>query len=506
MFRGKAVKWLEWLWLFGVLLLYMGCSTKIPTLEESAKSTHIPTKFNNAVLNNASATGEQQKPLSNAQEKDSHIEQFMKLIDDTLLHNILHIALEKNTNVLTMISRIKQAQSQMKINTASMLPTINGGLNSSYIDNRTLSQSTIVRPGANSINASVSMSWELDLFGKLYALRQSSKKAYLQAQSNLSYAQITLMAEVATLYFTLRDNAHSLSIAKATLANLEQIEEINADKLKLGLIDISTYQGFVANTTNAKNTYESLQYTFEQNKNALLVLLNIPLEELNQKVDFLDYSTWDFPHIASFYVDKMPSDVLLSRPDVQASMYAYHAQLYRQTNANAARLPNISLSGSIGQVLYSSTQANSIVYQIANSITAPLLNRTSLKQNYLTQKELSNEAFYTLQNNINTALGEIENALFDVDSKKRQLENTQNVYEVGAKAYETNSARNTQGLLDKNDFLGLENTYFNLKTQLFNAKTNEILSVITLFKAFGGNLGLNTSLQGSNNESLSNPQ
>ena len=362
-----------------------------------------------------------------------------------------------------MISRIKQAKSQMKINTANMFPTINVGLNSSYIDNRTLSQSTIVRPGANSINANISMSWEVDLFGKLNALRQSSKKAYLQAQSNLNFAQISLIAEVATLYFTLRDNAYSLAIAESTLKNLEQIQAINTDKYKLGLMVLS--------------------------------LLNTSIDEITQQVDFLDSKHWTFPHIADFYIEKMPSDILLSRPDIQASIYALHAQLYKQTNAKAARLPTISLSGSIGDILYS-TNANSIgsiVFQIANSITAPLLNRTSLKQNYLIQKELSNEAYYTLQNNVNIALGEVENALFDIQSKKNQLQNTQNMYDIGTKAYESNSTKNKRGLLDTNDFLSTENTYLNLQSQLHNAKINEILSLITLFKALGGNLALQVS-------------
>ena len=85
----------------------------------------------------------------------------------------------------------------------------------------------------------------------------------------------------------------------------------------------------------------------------------------------------------------------------------------------------------------------------------------------------------------------------DLQSKKRQVQNTQNVYEIGVKAYESNSAKNKRGLLDKNDFLNNENTYLNLQTQLHSAKTNEILSLITLFKALGGNLAL---------EQIENPQ
>ncbi|CAM3289176.1 TolC family protein [Helicobacter labetoulli] len=484
-----------------LICIFAGCSTKIPSLEESAEQTHIPQKFHNIASLAKDLSSQDSQIKQDTESTQNHtddmpfsLKQFIALIDDKELHSLLHIALENNTNVLTMTSRIKQAKSQVKINTASMLPTINGSLNSSYIDRRTLSQTTAIRPGANSINASVGMSWELDLFGKLNALRQSSKKDYAIAQSNLAYAQISLIAEVANLYFTLRDNARALNLAKNTLKNLEEIESINTQKLHFGLIDIATYQSFVANTTTQKNSYETLLYTFEQNKNALLVLLNIELSELNKHIDFME-SVYTFPQIATFHIDKMPSEILLSRPDIESSLYALHSQLYKQTNAKAARLPSISLSGSVGEILYSSAGAGSLVFQIANSITAPLLNRTSLKQNYLIQKELSKEAYYTLQNNINTALSEIENALFDIESKKRQTQNTQNAYEVGVKAYESNSAKNTRGVLDTNDFLTQENTYLSLQTQLFNAKTNEILSLITLFKALGGNLALESVAQ-----------
>ncbi len=153
-------------------MIYTGCSTPIPTLEQSAKQTHIPAAFSNTkdLLTSQNTTKIKQSTnlinMESLQEQPFRLQQFMALIDDKQLHQILHLALENNTNVLSMISRIKQAKSQMKINTANMFPTINAGLNSSYIDRRTLSQSTIIRPGANSINANISMSWELDLFGR----------------------------------------------------------------------------------------------------------------------------------------------------------------------------------------------------------------------------------------------------------------------------------------------------------------------------------------------------
>lgn len=473
------MRWLATL----AVIVFCACSTKLPTTEELQSKTHIPQSFSN-LKNPTTNTSD---TLAQYLQEHTPIERFYALFDDTQLHALLDIALERNTNVLIMASRLNQAKSQVKINTASMFPSINGNIGTNYTDRRTQSQSLLIRPGTNSTSANLSLSWELDLFGKLNALRQSSKKDQESAQANLQNAQITLLAEVSTLYFTLRDNAYNIALNTQILENLHEIESIGRQQYQKGLIDINTYKSLKASLTTQQNTLESLHYDFEQNKNALLVLLDINAEELQSSVQFLD-SPKDLPTIARFDVHSIPSEVLLERPDVRASMFAFHSQLYKVTNAKAARLPTISLNGSIGQILYSNIAANSLVFQIANSLATPLLNRVSLRENYKIQQELSKEAFYTLQNTINTALSEIENALFDRDSKQRQVRNNKAVLEISEQAYQTDVAQWQHGVIDSSVFLTNKNAHLTTQTQYFSSQVSEILAVITLFKAFGGAL------------------
>lgn len=480
-----------------VLWWNLACSTYIPSEQDLALQTHIAPSFRNLQQNiSLSANQENQEKPTKANEShqkneqdNSALHQFILFFDDRVLQEILILALEKNPNVLTMISRINRAKSQAKINTAQMFPSVGANLNSSYVDRRTLSQSTIVRPGANSINATLNLSWELDLFGKLNALRESSKKDYAQAQNNLAYAQISLIAEVASLYFNLRENANAIHNAQNLLENLQQIQAINQRRYQLGLLDVKSYSAFVASTMEQKNILESLKFTYEQNKNALLVLLNITIDELDERVDFLD-STWKPLMIKEVDIPNIPSEVILSRADIQANIMALYSQLYRQTNAKMARLPSISLSGSIGEILYSTNGVGSLVFQIANSLSAPILNRTLLQQNYEIQQELSKEAFFALQNNINTALGEIENSLFDTQSKQRQIQNLNFAFEVTQQAYQNDGMKLKQGLLDRSEFLKSENSFLSTRKQLFSIQINHILSYITLFKALGGNFAL----------------
>lgn len=459
-----------------IALMLCACSTKLPTTQELQHQTHIPTSFRNHI---ASTNAHKQELLG------TPITRFYKLFDDMQLHKLLDIALERNTNVLIMASRLNQAKSQVKINTASMFPAINGNIGTNYTDRRTQSQSLLIRPGTNSTSANLSLSWEVDLFGKLNALRQSSKKDQEVAQANLQNAQISLLAEVSILYFTLKDNAYAIMHNTQILENLREIDSISQQQYQKGLITLNAYKDIKAAFLTQQNTLESLHYTYEQNKNALLVLLD--LTNLESPMQFLDSSN-TLPHIATFDVHSIPVDVLLERSDVQASIFALHSQLYKATNAKVAQLPSISLSGSIGQVLYSNIASNSLVFQIANSLATPLLNRTSLRENYKIQQELSKEAFYTLQNTINTALSEIENALFDKDSKQRQVQNSKAVLEIGEQTYQTDNAQWQRGIIDANTFLNSTNTYLSTQTQYFTAQVNEIISVITLFKAFGGAL------------------
>ena len=476
-FEGVALRWFV---VLGVMA-FCACSTKLPTTEELQSQTHIPQSFANLKNPDTHASDALKQYL----QEHTPIQRFYTLFDDAQLHALLDIALERNTNVLIMASRLKQAKSQVKINTASMFPTINGNIGTNYTDRRTQSQSLLVRPGTNSTSANLSLSWELDLFGKLNALRQSSKKDEQSAQANLQNAQISLLAEVSTLYFTLRDNAYNIALSTQILENLREIESIGEQQYQKGLIDINTYKSLKATLITQQNTLESLRYTYEQNKNALLVLLDINDGDLREIVQFLD-TPKDLPTIARFDVQSIPSEVLLERPDVRSSVFALHSQLYKVTNAKAARLPTISLNGSIGQILYSNVAANSLVFQIANSIAAPLLNRVSLRENQKIQQELSKEAFHTLQNTINTALSEIENALFDRDSKQRQVRNNKAVLELSKQAYESDVAQWERGVIDLSAFLTNKNAHLSTQAQYFSSQVSEILAMVTLFKAFGG--------------------
>lgn len=82
--------------------------------------------------------------------------------------------------------------------------------------------------------------------------------------------------------------------------------------------------------TNEQNTLESLKSAFEENKNALLILLD------TLELPFVVESQISPNAPTKLHLDSMPANVLLARPDIRAALFSLYAQSYTKANAKAS--------------------------------------------------------------------------------------------------------------------------------------------------------------------------
>lgn len=458
----------------GAILFLTSCAT-LPKESDLATKTHTPRAFANKDLLQSIAT----KGQNNAEYQDFK-STFYTLFDDTTLNELAQKALLQNTNIRTLESSIKQARATAKINTWNLFPKVNTGLNYNYSDNNYKQIQTNVTQ--NTTNMSLSFSWEADIFGKLNALRLASKQQILQSIYNLQSAQVILLGDIANYYFTIRQTKQAILLNNQITHNLEEIYKLTEEKYRLGLVGLDSIATAKQNYLTQKNATLSLEYTLEQNKNALLVLLNA--NELGFDINANDYE-FKMPNIPQ--IDSMPNNVLFNRPDVRASVFALNASLYQRYNKKMALLPSVSLSGNLGQILFSPTLGiGDMVWQMAGSLATPLLNRQTLTQDYIIAKESTKQAFYSLQNTLNTALSEIENAAKYVSITQESLNNSKESYEVNKDTFEVMESRYKKDLIDSISILEYENTYLRAKNTLSSAYLSQNQAVIALYKAFGG--------------------
>ena len=457
---------------FFTLFLLLGC-THLPDDKTLIKNTNIPSTFaHQNVLDSLGNT------INNA--KDFK-EAFFILFPIPELHSLIDEALKNNTNLLTLESKIKQAASNIKINAANILPSISAGANYNYSDRNF--KNVQISYNQNALNSSLSLNWEIDIFGKLSSLYKASKQSYLAAKDSLQSAQVSLIADVANYYFAILELESNLKNMQENIANLEQIAHITQTKYHLGLSDISELSSLQTNLFNTKNTILNLEYQLEQNKNALSVLLN------RQNPDY----KFDAPLKAMLIpkVSTLPQDTLLLRPDVQNSIHNLYSALYTKQAKKLALLPSLNLGGSLGQLLFSGNSSTGLIGQITSALSLPLLNRQGITQAYLISKEDVKQAQYTLQNTINIAIQEVNNASINLKTSNQNTINAKKNLDLALLNFQSVQTQYHQKLIDKITLLNAKNTLLSAKNSNLNAIKSQNLAIIALYRALAGQLSTN---------------
>ncbi|OBV29927.1 hypothetical protein BKN38_09305 [Helicobacter sp. CLO-3] len=503
-------------------LVCFGCAKPYDNAKVS-ESIDLNNKLNNSI------SGEVAR-----KEGQTYAQSLLSLIDDSELEELLDIALKNNTNILTLTSQIAQARDSLGLATANMLPKLTANMGYNYSSGNYNRYQ--VNVNQNTVNGNLSLSWELDLFGKLNMLRKSKKYEYLMSISNLEAAKVSLIGEVATNYYTLKNLKNAIAIAEQIAQNNAKILEISRSKYNLGLLDVATLNPLIATLASSQSNLNSLKLQAEQTKNALLVLLNTKDSEIldrqmsdvgdagvmdSSDADSSDASKSDdkdssatnaatnantgadksaqsiayakttsaLPDAKLPIISELPQEILLGREDVQSSIANLNAQVMLKNSKKAALFPSITLGGSLGQILYSTRGIGDLIWNITGSLATPLINRATLTKDYKIQKESVKQAFWALENTLRTALGEVENALKEVNTSKDSLKAQQKSLEGSKELIDVQQGRYALGMLDEDVYLTDMNSFLSAKQSYNSAKLSEISAVIVLYKALGGKLG-----------------
>ncbi|ETD26575.1 TolC family protein [Helicobacter canis] len=478
-------------------LALLSCS-KPYTDEKVSESIALASSFSKQLDSSLESTRDTDTPSTFAQS-------LLTLIDDESLRALLDMALANNTNILTLTSQIAQAREALGLASANMLPklSINMGYNYSS-GNYNRYQINI---NQNTLNANLSLSWELDLFGKLNMLRKSKKYDYLATLSNLSVAQVSLIGEVASNYYTYKRITNAARLQEQMLDNYSRILDTLRHKHDLGLIDITILSDTIAALNAAKSAHSSLLLEQEKMKNALIVLLNtsdtqaltlLLNGELESKAQSLESSLdstalsalSSLPSIKLPSINALPKDILLSRDDVRASIASLNAQVMLKNSKKAALFPSLSLGGNLGQILFSSRGVGDLIWNITGSLASPLINRSALTKDYKIQKESVKQAFYALESTLRTALGEIENAITEVNTAQSSLQAKEQVLSTSQEVWLAARTRYELGLLDESSYLTSYNALLSACQSVDEARFARLSSVIVLYKALGGKLAV----------------
>ena len=234
---------------------------------------------------------------------------WWNVFEDPVLDALEKQALAYNQDLRAAIARVDEARADVNLARADQMPSLSANMQSGRQGNN-------VGSGQSTSQAGVSVSFELDLWGKYRRLSQAARAKLLASQAARDTVQLTLTADVANQYFTLRMLDKQMDILQRTLQAREENVRIYQARYDAGYCTEVDLRRVQADKDSVQAQMQQLSLQREQTETALAVLLGeSPRQMSTQSIP--RGKTLSELNLVPDVPAELPSDLLERRPDVQ---------------------------------------------------------------------------------------------------------------------------------------------------------------------------------------------
>ena len=387
-----------------------------------------------------------------------------------------------NDDLAGAIARVQEADAQVRIAGAALLPSLDLGATGT----RERAQTTTWGVGGrvfNVFNSELSASYELDFWGKNRALRDAARAAATASHYDRQTVALTVVSSVATTYFQALELRDRIQVAQQNLENGQKI--LNGFRLELSAgtatgLDVAQQETTVAILNAA---IPPLLQQFRQTVYALAVLIG-------ETPESVDVDTGTLTNLSSpTIVEGLPSQLLSRRPDVASAEQQLIAANADITVARAALFPNIQLTASGGyqsQALASFVNPRNRVYAVSAGLTQPIFHGGALRGQVAFSKARYTELLTTYHKTVLTAFSNVEGALVAAQQTAEQQKRQQEAVATARRAYEFARTQMSAGTVNILTVLNTENALFTAQDQLVQVNYLHLQALVDLFTALGG--------------------
>jgi outer membrane protein, multidrug efflux system len=427
--------------------------------------------------------GDSRSPL--AQSDSLGNEKWWEVFQDPVLQQLIRTALHQNYDVRIAASRVVQAQAQLGITRANQFPMASVGAQSFSERNPKISSSfPPYEEKAGELDLSVI--WNLDFWGKYRRQTEAARAQLLASQWGHRAVLASIVSNVATAYFTLRELDSALDLSRQTLAARQtslQLTTVLAGNGSASTLDVEQSEQLVY---TAAETIPDLERQISQQENLLSILLGDNPGPIPR-----GRSLSEQPDPPSVPVG-LPSELLERRPDIreaEASLVAANAEI---GVAKAAFFPAISLTGTAG---YESNALNNFFSQSqrmwngAGSLTQPIFAAGALRSGMRLAEAQEQEMLLTYEQTIMNAFQEVSNSLVAYQKSHEFREQQERLTAAAEDADRLSKVLYQHGGASYLQVLISESNEFSSKLNLAQAQLNERLALVQLYNALGGGWG-----------------
>jgi outer membrane protein, multidrug efflux system len=412
---------------------------------------------------------------------------WFEVFKDEKLQELIREALAYNYDVREAAARIDAARASLGITRSEQFPTVGGGGDVNSQRRSRDGAFTIPEPISQhrtfgSVLTSL-LTFELDVWGRLRKQTAASRADLAATEEARRAVLTTVVGDVAASYFNLREFDLELEIARRTLASRREslrIIKLRQDRGVSNMLEVRQAEELVY---NASEVIPAVEQAIEQQENFLSLLTGKNPDSVVRGAGLTEQqSPPDVPA-------GLPSDLIGRRPDIRSAEQELVAASARIEVARKAYFPRISLTSFTG---FESTSLTSLfnpsraVWGLLPQVSQPIFTGGRLKSDVRFSQAQRDFLLVNYERTIRTAFREVSDSLVayrktkEVRAQRELLVTT--LRDRSRLAY----MRYNGGVSNLLEALDADRELFDAERSLAQARRDELLSVVQLYKALGG--------------------
>jgi NodT family efflux transporter outer membrane factor (OMF) lipoprotein len=398
---------------------------------------------------------------------------WLATFQDPRLNALVAEAIQHNPDLLVAAARVEVAAQYAELADSTLYPQVN----------------LLARGGGQMGGDSSGLQgvgifadWELDLWGRVRAARKVQKSGYEAVVADAEYARQSVAALVSKSYFLAVEAGLQQQLAEEMVGSADKLVSLNEQRLRVGRGDDYDAALSRANAATFRDSVEQFKLARTQALRALEALVGrYPSASVEVASELAPVP----PPVPA----GLPSELLERRPDVVAANRRVAAAFYGVEEAKAARLPTISLTGSVNDIsseLFVLQDRDNPVWSAGASLLLPLFTGGALRSQVRIRNAEQRQAIAEYGRIGARAFGEVENALSAEFAASRRQEVLAVATSENQRALELAEVRYDIG---SGNLLGVQQQQLAVhgsRSTLIRMTTERLVQRVNLYLALGG--------------------